>query len=496
MKNKRCFSLGLLFFFSCFLFAQSKYDTDQKIPSELLKQDLATLKENLELVHTGLYVYTSKPKLDQFFKNIEAKLNEPKTDIEFYRLLTPLLPLIGNGHTNIIPSLEYNNMIRNEWPLFPFDLYWDAGKLYIYRNLSDDKTLVPGSVVQKVNGEDANAIIEQFAKNTTRDGYNMTGPMDEASNRFKLFYIQLKGILEEFEIEAITPDGQIIKSVVTAKTNAENKASRDANYGPFTPSFWSSDQPALELDIDGNIATMTIRTFAKNFVKKEKKQKFKKFYKASFEKIEAAGVKHLILDLRNNGGGDPMPTIELFAHLHPEPFTFYADVYSLVQRIPNKKLYTDFDFFTKTMHPVIFKKKGDFYRPNWIGRMAGIKGLKESKPNKPYYDQKVYVLTNSSSFSATGETTGIIKNFNRAIFIGEEAGGNPYQNTSGLTQTMELPNSKIRVAMPFWVWIMNVDFKNDGHGVIPDHIVRPSIQDMIDKKDRVMIYTLDLIKNE
>jgi len=42
--------------------------------------------------------------------------------------------------------------------------------------------------------------------------------------------------------------------------------------------------------------------------------------------------------------------------------------------------------------------------------------------------------------------------------------------------------------------VMNVDFKNEGRGVIPDHIVKPSIQDKIDGFDRVMEYTLDLIK--
>lgn len=50
--------------------------------------------------------------------------------------------------------------------------------------------------------------------------------------------------------------------------------------------------------------------------------------------------------------------------------------------------------------------------------------------------------------------------------------------------------------MPFWLWVMNVDFENDGHGVIPDHIVRRSIQDKIDGRDAIMEYNLNLIKNQ
>jgi len=485
-----------LFLFPFLLKAQSTYDAHPKIEAELLKKDLAILKENLELVHTGLYTYTPKETFDQFFKALDQSIVEPLTAIEFYRELRPLLSLIRNGHTGILPPSAIIEKIRDEYLLFPLDVYWDKDQLYVYRNLSDNKTFPAGSIIKSINGEDAQKLFFDFAKDVSTDGYNKTIPIDETFLSFKVSLITLRGIFKQYELEILTPEGKTINCTLDAQLNKELRARREEMNGGPLKSFWSSDIPALELKIDDDIATMRIRTFDSKFAKKQKKQKFKKFYKESFKKIEAAGAQHLIIDLRDNGGGDPMPTIELFAHLHPKPFTFYKDVYSLTQRIPNKHLYTDLDFASKNLYPMVFKKKGDVYRPNWIARMAGLKGLKESKPNKPYFDKQVYVLTNSGSFSATGEITGLIKNYNRAIFIGEEPGGNAYQNTSGITQTMELPNSKIRVLMPFWLWIMNVDFENDGHGVKPDHVVRQSIEDRINKKDTVMEYTLKLIKEQ
>jgi len=63
-----------------------------------------------------------------------------------------------------------------------------------------------------------------------------------------------------------------------------------------------------------------------------------------------------------------------------------------------------------------------------------------------------------------------------------------------LQAVMTLPNTGNRIVMPFWQWEMNTTFENTGYGVLPDYPIRPSIQDMIDGKDVVMEFTLDLIQ--
>lgn len=389
--------------FPLILIGQTNFDFGPKISPDLLKKDVAILKENLELVHTGLYAYTPKSTFDQFFKNLEAKLDEPLTAIEFYRSLAPLLALIRNGHTGLVPPASFLSKIRNEWPLFPFDVYWDQGKLYVYKNMSDQEDIPQASIIQKINGEDAADVFQQLSENLTRDGYNTTALVDKANNSFIVLYLYLKGVFATYDIVVELPDGTSKEYTVQGIKLEDLKKIRSERYGPAPESFWTSDQPALEFKIEEDIATMRIRSFDRKFVKKQKKQKFKKFYKKSFQQLVASGSKNLIIDLRDNGGGDPMPTIELFAHLHPEPFTFYREVYSQVKKIPNRKLYTDLDWFTRTFHPLIFKKKGEQrYHPNWLARMLGLKGLKTSKPNTPYYDGKVYVLTNSDSICLFG----------------------------------------------------------------------------------------------
>lgn len=490
MKNRSI--LFLLLLGATTLFAQkTNYNPAQTYPIEALKEDLATLKQQLETVHTGLYTYTTKTEMDQYFQELENSITAPMTGLDFFRLIFPLNTKIKNGHTRILPPGPYLDAMNATFKLFPFEVYWDNNQLYLLENLSTNNDISVGSIIETINGEKATTIYQEISSQLWRDGDNTSAPMTAAYNGFSSFYAFLKGLPAVFELTLTLADGTTSTVSVAARTKAALVATKKERYkNRVLP--WEDHKNGLNLTIKEGIATMTVRGFDSNYAKQQGKKNFKRFYKKAFEQIIDANIEHLIIDLRNNGGGDPMPTIELFAHLHPEPFTFYKAVTSNVQRVPDKKLYNA-SFFERLVYPLAFKKQGDTYVPNWIARLAGLKGLKPSKPNTPYYAGKVYVLTNANSFSATGEMTAIIKAHNRATFIGEEPGGNPNLNTSGFQFVLDLPNTKNIIVMPFWSWEMNVDFENTGRGVVPDHPVRPSIEDMLTGKDVVMEYTVDLI---
>jgi len=458
-----------------------------------LKEDLATLKDQLEKVHVGLYTYTPKSKMDLFFKDMEHGITQPMTSLEFYRYLSPINTKIRNGHSVFIPSNDIVQFIRTKQKLFPLDVYWDQGQLFVLKNNTQNDAIQEGMEIITINDQPANQVFQEIVNNIWRDGYNTTLPERIVSDRFYHFFAFMNEVPDTFDLVLQAPNKEPITIQVAALSPEEINKTRETKYGK-EKSWWEKGIPALEVAIDGKIATMTIRTFSTSYAKKSK-QKFKKFYKSAFTKIKEAGVEHLIIDLRDNGGGDPMPTIELFAHLHPKPFTFYKNITMKVKRIPDKQLYPN-SFWDRLALSLGTKKKGSIYKPNGLAKAFLVQGLKPSKPNKPYYSGEVYVLTNARSFSATGEMSAIIKEHNRAIFIGEETGGNPNENVSGIMLPLTLPHTKNRIVMSFMRWEMNVNFENTGRGIIPDYPIRPSVQDMIDGRDAMMDFTLDLIKKD
>ncbi|MEL7006346.1 MAG: S41 family peptidase, partial [Bacteroidota bacterium] len=130
-----------------------------------------------------------------------------------------------------------------------------------------------------------------------------------------------------------------------------------------------------------------------------------------------------------------------------------------------------------------------FYRA-----ISGTSGMNQVSPKKSVFKGKLYVLINGNSLSAAAEFASFIKEYREATFIGEEAGGNRVQNTSGIALQIGLPNSNVIAEVPIILWKMNVKIRNEGHGVKPDYWVRNSIEDEMNNKDSVKSFTYELIE--
>lgn len=452
-----------------------------------LKEDLSILKRNLEGAHPALYQYHSKERLDSAFTSIEANLNSPLTEVEFFRRISPLLKLIANGHTHFFTSDAYREKRRTQDLIFPLAVYWEKEKLYLLRNASLNDELEVGSVIQKINGKPTQEIFAYLVDQETRDGYNKTLPILSVQRAFGSKYALHYGNPDSYELDMRLPNGSEKIFTIDALPLDTIQRKRRERYGEPAKPWYQNGIDAYTLEIEGNTAVMTLRTFSKSWIK-QNGPSYKEFFDDAFQKIVDAKVEHLIIDLRDNGGGDPKPTIKLFAHLYDKPFTFYKRLSMVTRSLPDKKYYKKKLGLLSAALPFITKKEGELYV------IKGVAGLKESKPAKPYYSGKAYFLTNPNSFSATGEMSAILKEHDRGLFIGEEAGGNPNQNTSGIMLPLELPNSKISVLMPLILFEMNVGFENAGRGVIPDHLIRPGFQDVLEENDPVMDFTKALIK--
>ncbi len=204
--------------------------------------------------------------------------------------------------------------------------------------------------------------------------------------------------------------------------------------------------------------------------------------------MDEKGIKHLIIDLKDNGGGEDLYGKLLVSYLMDKPYTYYKHL-----RMTDK----EFPFFKYTNVPSDRRKLPEsMYKANDEGTydLTGHPNLGLQKPLTPTFKGKVYVLISGRSFSGSGECTSIIHYQKKAVFIGEECGAGYYGNTSGFMPRLTLPNTKIQVRIPMLRYTMAVSDYPSDRGIIPDYPVSPTIEDLLEDRDTVMEFTLKLIE--
>lgn len=489
------FALVLLVSTGNRLFAQNELNSvTPLIERDLLLSDVDFLKKNLEMAQPGLYNYSSKADMDIFFDEVKNNITDDMSSIDFFRLIAPLSNLVRNGHTILVPSSKWEDYVVTSAILLPLDLYFYDEELYILHNLSDKTKIEEGSILKTINGKSAMDVFDFMVDCWFKDGYNKTRPREIVEEEFRLLYTHFFGASEKYKFEMVNPSGESFLVEVNGIQESEFKKRLKEGFGKeYIPWWRRAPKPLSYKFLDDKTVYLKVTQFSSG-VKSNDGKRFGKFIRNAFAKIKDKEATNLILDLRGNQGGDVKPQLELLKHIVKEPFHLYREVFANVRSLPNPEAY-EFDALSK------LEFKNNFMNE----KIAGVHPMKsrlgfESNPQQPsenLFNDNLYVLTDGWSFSATGEVCGIIKEHREdAVFIGEETGGNPVTNISGIQTFLTLPNSKNRILICLVNYTTDVSYENVGHGVIPDHWVRNTVQQEINKEDAVLKFALELINQE
>ncbi|MEN0050815.1 MAG: S41 family peptidase, partial [Bacteroidota bacterium] len=219
---------------------------------------------------------------------------------------------------------------------------------------------------------------------------------------------------------------------------------------------------SLAFNNPNSTAVLTIKDWHNHIVRKYYKQHFKKEITEIFRQIQERNIKNLIIDVRDNQGGDTKNSKLLLSYLLDQPFELVED-----------------------------------YKVAKNGKVVDAKGPQMGwhKVRKERFKGRLFVLINGGSFSNTGIFCSVLKKYNRAIFIGEETGGSEFV-ICGSPKTVVLPNTKVQVDIPRLQFLIKAYKLNELSGVKPNHEIKPTIQDLINEKDVVKEFAIQLIEED
>jgi C-terminal processing protease CtpA/Prc len=409
-----------------------------------LKADLHFLQTQLDSIHPGLYHYTTRDSLRAFFDSLNTTIVRPMREQQFLSLIMLLNAKICDGHTMFLPgedAMIYNNTRGH---FLPFTVAFIKESLYITENCSTDSSIQPGTEITRINGQDVSAIMKQLLRRQIRDGRNQTYPLWILNHYFAAYYAYTFGQPALFSFRITDRKGRIISRKVRALTKDSIRMIRQKRYGGLQAQTGNKSGISLEEQKATNTAILTVRSFDADWLQAVHKQDFSSVIDSIFKQLRQHRMKNLLLDLRDNQGGD----FETGRHL-------------LSYLVTSTSVY--------------------------------LHGSNESRllqPKENNFTGKLFVLINGGSFSNTAIVSACLEKDRRATFIGEESGGNKSMAYGEAVQVV-LPHTRIQAYISTTAF--PISRQPNDYGITPRYIVQPSLTDLLTEKDTAKTLALKLI---
>jgi hypothetical protein len=406
--------------------------------------------------------------------------------LEFYRVLAPVVAAIKCGHTSVSLPREYLNSSSAEHKLLPLAVRVLASKVYIWRDLSGNPAPLAGKEIRSINGIPTSKIVDNMLEATPGDGDIQTSRMSRISGlTFAVELLTLFGLTGPYELGLWDPkEGHEIRVRLEGAERARLEEMARAKLPQDQSSELAGDLRFLD---EGKISVMKIRQFG-GYLDSQREKTLKEFYEESFETMNRKGTKTLILDLRNNGGGANELGKLLRSYLLDSSFQYYDELVINAVEFPKLK---EFAHFSKVPEDRVERRPNGKYR----AREKTHPNLGLQQPSQPTFQGTVLILINGGSFSTTAEFLSQAHFRRRATFIGEEAGGGYYGNSSGMVPAVTLPNSKLVLHVPLVTYYLAVKgYKEAARGLIPDYPIHYTIEELLEGTDEELSLALELAR--
>lgn len=488
-KYQRTLVCCLFFYFSTyFLLAQKNQQIDvltRTYTPAQLQSDFKMLRFILEKAHPSLYWYHIKEKLQRKIDSTFFLLNKNMTEREFYQVVSPMLAQIHCGHTTIEPSENYQNQGKR----LPLDFIFSDEKAYILYNYSLQKEIKIGANVLSINGIPIFEILQKILPTLSSDANNPQGKWADIEENFANYYDL---IIEQPDTFLLTCQEPITEKIVYYKIPAKDDDFLRAYTKNYNEEIQKRKALSFEILKESKTSILSINSFLPiDF--KNSKQKFKPFIQKVFKTIKKQNIQNLIIDLRQNTGGEMLYVNELFSYVMDKNYTFIDNILvSSDEKLPK-------------FEGIEISKNAIYHQKNAQKNDTGAFLVKESfypflkiqKPKKNSFKGKIYILIGKKTFSAAALCTSLFYAYQRAIFVGEETGGGANGFTAGDFINLTLPETQLQVEIPIERWTKSIPtYSHKNKGIIPHYTFISNIEDILQNKDTTIDFVLKLINEK
>jgi C-terminal processing protease CtpA/Prc len=362
------------------------------------------------------------------------RVRQTPSTLEYYRLLAEMAARLRDGHTGVyVPKELYDEVYAR--PAFSTLLVEDRVLVTrVYDDALRRGGVVPGAEVVEIDG----VAVKRYAEERVAPYQSASTPHDLAARVYGYFLFA----------------GPASKTVeVTFRSAGGETFTRRIARLPFEQGRKVANPPAMELRmLPGNVAYVALNSFNDDSAAEQ--------FEARFDEIAKADA--LVLDVRENGGGNSDVGYRVLACLTDKPFKTSR-------------------WQTRDYRPT--------FRAWGRGEAVYTEEAGEVQPSgSRLFSKPVVVLTSARTYSAAEDFVVAFDAMKRGAIVGEPTGG-----STGQPLNFALPGGGgARVCTKRDTYPDGRAFV--GVGVQPQTLVRPTVDDVRAGRDTVLEAALDVVR--
>lgn len=257
------------------------------IAPEALRADLRVALDTIDRIHPQLAHSVDREALAAAAEAVGRELDRPMTATEAWRRLAKLNPLFADAHLMIgLPDWRDDTAetVEAGVGLFPFEVaVGEDGSVSVTAALGGAPTPLAGRRLLRINGRDAGAVAREMLARMHGDTPRFRAAL--LAQRWWLYHWKLFGTPARFDLEFDGGERQQIAASASLPALLRREADFDRSY---------------RCDLrPGRSALLDVAAFSW-----PDKPRFFAFAHDCFARLKAAGTRHLVIDIRQNGGGD------------------------------------------------------------------------------------------------------------------------------------------------------------------------------------------------
>ncbi|ELI6455922.1 hypothetical protein ABF226_001284 [Flavobacterium psychrophilum] len=368
---------------------------------------------------------------DKTYQEYIPKVLATKSTYDYYQELIKVMASLKDGHSNVY----YTSPDYGRPPLRTKLIENKVLVTNVYNDTLVSKNIAIGDEILEINNLNAIEYGKKFVM-----PYQSASTVQDLDNRtfhYAFFYGKIN---EPIVLKIKKKDNSVFTTTISRKLKSNDK------------------KQSFELKITkDNIAHLIINDF--------ENKNYRKIFDSLYVNILKSKSKALIIDVRNNGGGNGSHGYYILSHL-------------IDKKIPTSK--------TKTRQYIpLYKASG--YSDIFL-EMSPY--FLEPVQNKERYLKPVIVLTSVKTFSAAEDFLVAYDNSKRGIKIGQRTGG-----STGQPISFDLPEGgKMRICTKRDMYPDGKEFV--GIGIIPDIEINETIESIQKGKDIVLEKAIEVINKK